>query len=375
MRLCFIDFADWNYNVDGPALKPLGGSQSALCYLSVELAKIGHDVTVMTGTGHPGKVSGVECINISNANGWFFRNHEFDVVIVLNAGGRSALRSVLPPSTKLLLWAHLETAQPSAQRLAWPEVSNRWDNIVCVSDYQRKTYLDAFKLAPERLAVIRNAIAPSFERLFRSSSDLHRAKSGPLTLAYTSTPYRGLHLLAGIFPEIRRSHPEAKLNVYSSMAVYQQLDTVEHKRVYDALKATDGVEYVGALPQPDLAQRLATSHVLAYPNTFPEMHSIAVMEALAAGLRVVTSDYAGLPEGTDGFADLVHLDHGDMQGYVREYTRALGLTCSTDGDAGDLYDQVAYMNRHHTWSVRARQWSEFLQDQMKGTQSHDRDAA
>jgi hypothetical protein len=50
---------------------------------------------------------------------------------------------------------------------------------------------------------------------------------------------------------------------------------------------------------------------------------------------------------------------------VSDYTRALDLNCRYPSDyyGGDLYDQVVHMNRHHTWSVRARQWSEYLTSQ------------
>ncbi len=248
------------------------------------------------------------------------------------------------------------------RKLALPETGDRWDGIVCVSDWQRRSYIEEFKLAPERLVVLRNAIAPSFEGLFASRYDLVNAKSGPLTLAYTSTPYRGLHLLLEIFPEFRKVNPEARLNVYSSMAVYQKheaYDAEMFKWIYDAMRTADGVEYVGSIPQPALAERLATAHILAYPNIFPETSCIAVMEAMAAGLRVVTSDFAALPETTEGRADHVPLDFKDQPKYVRDYTQALvERPYSVDADA--LYDQVVHMNQHHTWSVRARQWSEFL---------------
>ncbi len=148
------------------------------------------------------------------------------------------------------------------------------------------------------------------------------------------------------------------------MAVYKKheaFDTDTFRPVYDALRAADGVEYVGSLPQPALAERLATSHILAYPNIFPETSCIAVMEAMAAGMRVVTTDFAALPETTEGFADLVPIDFKDQPKYVRDYTHTLvDRPYSIDADADALYGQVVHMNRHHTWSVRARQWAEYL---------------
>ena len=160
MRLCFVDLADWDYNVDAPAIGPLGGSQSALCYLAVELARIGHAVTVMSGTKRPAIVSGVECINANHCSGPFFRERKFDAVVVLNSSSGSKRKDDLPSSTKLILWTQHETVQPAMCRLSIKEISERWDGIVCVSDWQRDSYIKTFNLVPDRLTVLRNAIAP-----------------------------------------------------------------------------------------------------------------------------------------------------------------------------------------------------------------------
>ena len=108
MRICFVDFAPWDYDVATPSIKPLGGSQSALCYLAIALAKSGHHVTVLTGSTKPGVVRGVECLNVTaNCNQWFFQYSEFDAVGVLNAPGNGRkLRDIMPPSTRLILWVH-----------------------------------------------------------------------------------------------------------------------------------------------------------------------------------------------------------------------------------------------------------------------------
>ena len=42
MNWVFLDFIRWDYDVATPRERPLGGSQSALCYLAAALARRGH---------------------------------------------------------------------------------------------------------------------------------------------------------------------------------------------------------------------------------------------------------------------------------------------------------------------------------------------
>jgi glycosyltransferase involved in cell wall biosynthesis len=62
------------------------------------------------------------------------------------------------------------------------------------------------------------------------------------------------------------------------------------------------VVYRGSIPNSELRAELPTFDILAYPNTFEETSCIAVIEALSAGLRVVTSNLGALPETTEGWA-------------------------------------------------------------------------
>jgi len=365
LSLCFLDLIDWDYNVDAPTHRPFGGSQSALCYLAVELAKLGHNVTLLSNTSKPGVVSGVTCLNLKLARRHFFTQSKFDAVIVLNGPAEfSSVRWHLPSSTKLLMWTQHGVDQPAMRGLSSRNKAKKWDHIVCVSDWHRQTVIKTFGIDAERVSVLRNAIAPAFESLFPSRDSLIATKADGLRLAYTSTPFRGLDVLLEIFPGVQPRRSKATLDVYSSMAVYQQdASSDRYRPLYDASKAIPGVKYVGSLPQPALATALSKAHVLSYPNTFAETSCISVMEALGAGLAIVTSEFGALPETAQGFARLVPYGVGDRTAYTATYRDALAQTLeaySLADWADRLYHQVTTINRTCTWRLRALEWTRFL---------------
>jgi len=44
MNIAFVNFHTLIFDTDTPYQKPLGGSESAMCYLAEHLAKLGHKV-------------------------------------------------------------------------------------------------------------------------------------------------------------------------------------------------------------------------------------------------------------------------------------------------------------------------------------------
>ena len=54
MRIAFVHRTINDYTVETPYKRGIGGTESALCYLSVELAKRGHSVSLLTNTSTPG---------------------------------------------------------------------------------------------------------------------------------------------------------------------------------------------------------------------------------------------------------------------------------------------------------------------------------
>jgi len=357
MRIGFVSFSGLTYDTSTPYKKPMGGSESALCYLASEMAKNGHEVTLFTPLHKESKTLGVNCLPQEKI---FSLLTALDVLVVqksLNQGYPISLSA--PKNLKIVLWTQHDSDQPAVQSLADPALVKSFDGYVFISEYQKKNYLKKFKINPKKCVILRNAISPVFENLFEKGESTLSKKSDPPILAYTSTPYRGLNLLIQFFPSIRMIKKDVQLKVFSSLAVYQVPRATDEKKyggLYFSCRQTKGVKYLGSISQPKLAKELVKTSILAYPNTFPETSCIAVMEAMAAGCFIVTSRLGALPETTAGFAKLIDVD-GDWQRYGNLFIKEILAFLY---EPKDLSPQVEYVNKHYTWKIRAKEWEKWL---------------
>jgi glycosyltransferase involved in cell wall biosynthesis len=103
--------------------------------------------------------------------------------------------------------------------------------------------------------------------------------------------WKGLDVLLDALPAIRSKEPDAELVVAGP--------TVTGKEAYAAhLEARSarlgGVHWLG--PRDDVADLVADADVVAAPSTFPEPYGLVLVEALASGTPVVTTDMGGAAE-------------------------------------------------------------------------------
>ena len=357
MRIAFLDVVDYDYTPEMVYEQPLGGSSSAICYLAEELVKQGQEVFLLNKTTTPGVFFGVTCLPFVEMP--VDLRQSLDVLVVVNVSehGRQ-IRAVLSERTCLVLWSQHACDQPAIQGLHRPDEYSVYDGFALVSEWQSGQYQQHFALDRQRIQVLRNGISPAFQREARSSSITIPHKPYPPILAYTSTPFRGLDLLLDTFPLIRQAIPGVTLKVFSSMKVYNLPET-DYAALYQRCQETESVEYIGSVSQPVLAEELKTVSILAYPNTFAETSCIAVMEAMASGCWVVTSDLGALPETTAGFARLIPVSD-DRSAYEQRFVDAVtdvvqqSLASPIEAEQR-LQQQVSYVNQAYRWSVRAKE--------------------
>jgi glycosyltransferase involved in cell wall biosynthesis len=286
MRLVFLDN---NLQYDGSILErqPLGGSETAFVHMARELAKRGHEVRVYNRCPLPKSHDGVD-----------YRGFErYGETAYIRADATIALRNPMllngfTNSLVTVLWMQDAFNQPILKPLAEPKFKTLIDRLFFVSRWQKWSFLRCFDWPAERTFITRNGVHLD-DYKERAPLDARGKR-----LFYSSTPYRGLHLLLQLFPRILKQAPDAELHVHSSMAVYQvpeAQDRRDHGEIYKLLQQP-GVVSHGSVTQPELAKRLSGYRLMAYPNVFHETGCIAAVEAMAAGCPVVTSAQGALPE-------------------------------------------------------------------------------
>jgi glycosyltransferase involved in cell wall biosynthesis len=273
-----------------PFQRPLGGSETSIVHMARELSRLGHAVTVyaniVEGDASEGEIDGVayrhhhQFFSDCSTAGW-------DVLIGFRSFDPFLLGRVAP---RMIFWCGDASDQPALKHFAHPALQENIDLIFCVSNWHRKTFIEAFDLPPDKVLVTRNGFC---EELVPKPVQRDWTRS-----AYTSTPFRGLDVLLRMFPAMRQRTPTLRLDVFSSMKVYGWTDEADREAFGPLYRAAaqSGVSWHGSVAQPMLLDDLAGTGLLLYPNTFAETSCMAAIEAQACGAVVVTTARAALTE-------------------------------------------------------------------------------
>ncbi len=350
MKLLFANHQPARFNVETPEHEPLGGTESCIAYLARQLATNGHDVILATNlaAGTPERLGGVRHLPLAGLG----EAGAMDAVIAVGSLGLAQQLKTLAPSALHIAWLHALPDQPGMKLL--PGVASFIDAVVFVSEWQRSVVPFA---GPAH--VIGNGIAPAFENLFDSAQELAAAKQN--RAAYTTTPFRGLNVLVKAFARARLA---TTLDVWSGMSVYQA-DDAPYAALYAEARATPRLALHPPTSQPALAQLLRPAAFLFYPCIFFETYCISALEAIAAGLKVVSTDLGALPQTTLGFADLIPVVGLPPEKLVQDVMAQMerleaAFLADKSAWAEERFAQSREVVQRCNWRARAREWEVFL---------------
>ena len=258
-----------------------------------------------------------------------------------------------------ILWQKNSYDQPNlAPWFKDKDNHKKYDWYVFNSHWNYEKFRYFFDIPTEKCLVIKNGVDNIKPR------DLNKKKD-KIKLIFHPTPWRGLNVMLAAMQYIK--NPNIELDVYSSTEVYgksfyDQSNSL-YQGLFDQAKQLPNVNYIGYKPNEYIKEHLHEYDIFAYPNIWEETFCISAVEAMAAGLYIITTDYGALYETCAEFSTYIP--------YQKSYTNlAKNFAYAIEASAERLYDlgvqehlkmQIEYTNQYYySWRKQANAWTIFL---------------
>lgn len=256
-----------------------------------------------------------------------------------------------------IFWNQLSYDQEAVAFLSDPEIVEKIDHFVFVSNWQSEKFRQLYGIPGFKTSVIKNAALPIVRR--------QPGKREVVKVCYTSTPWRGLDVLLKSWEILQPEN--AELHVFSSCNIYGPefgKNDGNFQELYDQCNKLEGVVYRGSINNFNLRKELPHFDILAYPSTFEETSCISVIEGLSCGLKVVTSNIGALPETSEGWSRMYPILSSPELHSLR-FAKILGEEIEKSRNNTEevyLKEQMRIYNQRWTWDYRINQWHELLNE-------------
>lgn len=252
-----------------------------------------------------------------------------------------------------------DTAQdPASQCLRDPSYRKNFNRIVACSYKQHYEYALYLGIPPSEMIVIKNSVPLLKPEFPKPMGD------GRLRFIYTSTPHRGLEVLAVVADHLAKQRQDWVLDVYSSFNIYGWHEhDKQFERLYEFLKQNPCVNYHGSQPNDVVRKAVLDAHVHVYPCIYPEMSCMAIQEAMMAGCLEITSSIGALPETCGEWAWMFPFSENKDQMATNCFNL---MVAAIDRYSNPLLQQAlqmqaGYFQNFYSFEARAPQWKFLLE--------------
>lgn len=300
MRLAIIDYLGGEYNGSTLETKGLGGSESAVIYVSKELVKLGISVDIFNNCGDAsGNYDGVNYINLNSS---IPDNVRYDVVISSRISYPFANESNLPfakYAKHKVVWMH-DTFCNDEDSIEPMLAQGLIDEIWTLSDFHANLNsnningaMRSFEFMKKHMWVTRNGAYKWIDEIDLKQKDKNK-------FIYNASSIKGLiPLLNSVWPRVKEKIPQAKLTVvggyYDTVNPGGQKEIVDNFLSDDRMKQLD-VSFTGVITQKEVAEHFANAYMFIYPASTPETFGISAVESLLYNTPIITNNFGALEE-------------------------------------------------------------------------------
>ena len=230
----------------------------------------------------------------------------------------------------------------------WYVFNSHWN-------YEKFRYF--FRVPEDKCIVIKNGVDNFPQRKIYKKGD-------PIKIIRHCTPWRGLNVLLLAMQMLRNK--DITLDVYSSCQVYGSEFAEGHKKAFEPLfeqaSSLPNVNYIGYKPHEYIKEHISQYDLFVYPSIFEETFCVSALEALAAGIHVITTNFGALPETCSEWPVYVN--------YTKNH-ELLAKSFAHAIDASKVYlheedmqkyldEQQKFYKKFYSWDRKGSEWTNFL---------------
>jgi glycosyltransferase involved in cell wall biosynthesis len=264
----------------------------------------------------------------------------------------------IDPNKVNILWQKNSYDQPNLAPWFMDKSNHKqYDWYVFNSHWNYEKFRYFFDIPTDRSMVIKNGTNNFPKRKVYK-------KGEPIKILHHNTPWRGLNVLLRAMQEIK--NPNITLDVYSSCEVYgndfKKQNDEQFKPLYEQAKKLPNVNYIGYKPNEYILEHITDYDLYVYPSIFEETSCVSAMEALAAGVHVITNNLGALYETCSEWPVYVtyNTDYEKMAIDFAEGIKAASKYLHEDYIQNHLENQQKFYKRFYNWGKKAQEWESFL---------------
>lgn len=238
------------------------------------------------------------------------QKRHYDLIIVEN---RPGFAIKLNKRTKTPCILHLHNDFLNIQTTKAKTLFNSYHQIICVSDYIKKKVQNIDQTSTTRCKTIHNAIdLIKFEKAIPVNRSNLGLSDDDFVIVYSGrlTEEKGiLQLICAI--KQAQEIPNLKLIIIGASSYgkdeHETSFTNKLKKESECIK--DKVIFTGFINYDTIPAIIKTADIAVVPSMWDEPFGLTVVEAMAAGLPLITTRSGGIPEICEGVATIVEREN------------------------------------------------------------------
>ncbi len=291
----------------------------------------------------------------SNVSQRFFNKlnnlHKYNWVVL---PGSSEEDELLTKTTPTIVWLHVPTLYAPEFITKYfynQELTKNIKAYIVQSEFHKKDVIDNFGADPNKIFILNNAFDPV---------PYKKKQIDNVNFIYTAQESRGLDILLESFCNIDDKNISLTIHGCGCLECSAGIDIDKY------LKDTR-IKFVGRTSKEEYISNLQRANILSYPCKFEETAGISLMEAMSAGLKIISTDLGAVPETTLGFAKIIknfpreiYKQNSKKKKYIRIFSKQMKKAIKEIRlNRFDPIPQIEAINNRFNWNMAEKQWIDF----------------